>query len=400
MSELGAKLVAAWERSWFTSTDARPLGLMRIAVGAVLALQLVERLPFVHEAYSDQGYFTKEAARMFVSDSQWSLLFLVDPPWFVRMLVVFGIVGAFLFALGLWTRVAGLVAFVVVVSLHNRNAIGMYGADMLPRYFLFYLLLMPSDRAFSLTAWRARLAAARAAVRRGEDPRTLPRRAPEIPVWPVRLFQIQVFFIYLLTGINKTYGVDYYEGTTLWYAVVNPVTSRFHPWAYPIYGATYPILQAATIVTLWWEVAMPWMLLVRPLRTIGLWIGVVVHGGIAVLLQIGWWGPLMLVSYLSFFTGRPFERLRVALVRRRRARVPRAERATFEYDTNDAPAAEVAARIATSDGARLVRLVPSRGQATLVVGERRVASRTEAIAVLRRLLRSDGAWVASPLAEG
>lgn len=398
MIALRAFLAGAWTRAWFANADARPLGLMRIAVGAILTLQLAERLPYVHKGYSSEGYLTKETARLFVSDWQWSLLFLFDAPWVAQTLVVLGLVGAILFALGQWTRVAGSVAFVVVVSLHNRNSIGMYGADMLPRYFLFYLLLMPCGRALSLDAWRERLGTARVAARKAHDPRAARRHPPVFAVWPVRLFQIQVFFIYLLTGINKAYGVDYHEGVTLWYALVNPIVSRFYPWAYSIYIALYPMFKVATIATLWWEIALPWMLPFRRLRVIALAMGVVVHGGIAVLLQIGWWGPLMLVSYLAFLSGRPFERVHLLQIRQRRAQVPRSERATIEYDPNELRAAELVARVVAVDHARLVRVVPRKGPLRLRVGTSEL-SREDSMRALRKLLRWHGAFVTAPFAS-
>ena len=76
--------------------------------------------------------------------------------------------------------------------------------------------------------------------------------------------------IYLTTGISKAYGVDYHAGLALWYALVNPVHSRFYPLAVPLYQAVFPVLKVATIITLWWELAFAFMVPFRRLRWLAL----------------------------------------------------------------------------------------------------------------------------------
>jgi hypothetical protein len=370
---------------WFGQTDARPIALMRIAFGAMITIQLLQRFTVARKAYSSEGYLTQKAAAAFVSDWQWSLFFVYDAPWFVQSVILLGVAGAVLFTLGHWTRVAGIVAFIALTSLHNRNSFSMYGGDIVPRQFLFYLLLMTSDRVWSVRAWRARLRASHDAVQRGKDPRSAPRRAATIDVWPVRLFQIQIMILYLCTGLHKAQGIDYHDGSALWYGLVNPATSRLYPWGFPLYRAIYPVLELSTFFTLWWELLFPFMVPFRRLRPIALWGGVFVHGGIAVFMQVGWWAPIMLLSYLAFVSGRPFARVRLANLRQRRTQVARAQRVELSYDEGDARAVQLAARIAAIDDARLIRLKPRAGPLGVAVNHEALKG-AEARAALRRVL--------------
>jgi hypothetical protein len=355
-----SRIREAWSRALWAPTDAGPIGLLRIAVGFIVTVMLLERIPHARAAYSDAGWIPNEAAVQLMDPWHWSIFHVIDAPWQVIACLIVGAVAAAAFTIGRFTRVAGLVAFVVLSSVHVRNPAVLYGADSVARIFLFYLLLVPCGAAYSWDATRERSARAHAALAEGVDPRTRRRRVAEIPVWPVRLFQIQVMIIYLTTGISKSYGVDYEEGLALWYALVNPVHSRFYPAAVPLYEAVFPVLKIATVITLWWELAFAFMVPFRRLRTVALLTGLVVHGGIYFLLEIEWWGPLMMMSYLAFVSGRSLHRLGLRAIRDLRSTRWK-NRLRLLYDPADARALELATRIATFDPMRMVALEAAPG---------------------------------------
>ena len=335
-----------WSRYWFRELDARPIAVLRLFLGVVIAWMLLERVSVADVAYSDDGWIPNEAAVQLMDRWHWSLFHYVDGPVFVRLCLVVGAVAALGFAVGAFTRASGLVALVVLASMHVRNPAVLYGADSLARIFLVYLLLADSGAAWSVDAVRRR-------VREGKAAFLGP--TPTLQAWPVRLFQWQVAAIYLFTGINKAYGVDYHEGTTLWYAVANPTYSRLY-FLEPLYAALYPMLSAATQVTLWWEVAWAFMVPFAPTRKAALAIGVVVHGGIFVALDIEWWGPLMLASYLAFVEPHFFRRAWLSQVRAVRQR-RWDERLRFDIAHDDAAALSLARRVRALDVFGLVHTV-------------------------------------------
>lgn len=336
-----------WSGFWFSELDARPLALMRIGVGTIVTWMLLERLSVGRTVLSDEGWFPHDAAVRLMDAWHWSLLHPFGAPWQVTALLALGGLGALAFTLGWYPRLGGLVAFVVLTSVHHRNPAVLYGADSVARVWLAYLLLMPCGRALSIDAVRRRLRDKAPAF--GGAPAT-------VPAWPVRLFQIQVATVYFTTGLSKSYGTDYHEGTALWHALANPVYSRWLDVAEPLYAAGASVLAALTVMTLWWELAFAFMVPFRRLRPVALGIGVFVHGGIFVLMDIEWWGPLMLLSYLAFIDPRRVHKLWLRHVRETRERWWD-RRLTLTFDPGDAEAKDFAERVAALDAYGLVRRV-------------------------------------------
>lgn len=237
---------------------------------------------------------------------------------------------------------------------HVRNPAVLYGADSVARIWLFYLLLMPCGRAWSIDAIRARIRTGGRAFR---------ERPASMESWPVRLLQFQVALIYLATGVSKFYGSDYHEGTALWFALANPTFSRFYVIAEPVLSSAAPVLAALTMLTLWWELAFAFMMPLRFTRRVALGVGLFVHGGIFVALQIQFWGPLMLLSYLGFVPGRGVHRFWIRHVRETRdKRWP--QRLMLRYDPEQAAGEALAARVRALDSFGLIRCVPERGVET------------------------------------
>ncbi len=344
-------IVAAWNRFFFGPRDVRPLALMRIGVGFIVAWMLLERVAVARSALSDEGWLPTEAAIQLMDPFHWSIFHVIDGPGMVAGLLVLGGVCALLFMVGLFTRVAGAIAFVILASAHVRNPAVLYGADSVARIWLFYLLLMPCGRAWSIDAIRAR-------VREGA--RAFLADTPVMQAWPVRLLQFQVAVIYLATGISKSYGTDYHEGTALWYALANPTYSRFYPVLEPLFATAAPLLGLLTIITLWWEVAFAFMVPFKISRKVALIVGVFVHGGIFVLLEIQFWGPLMLLSYFSFISGRSLHRLWLRHVRETRNKRWE-QRLVFTYDPDDRAQSVVARRVVALDAFGLIRCEPEPG---------------------------------------
>ncbi len=347
-----AELRRRWSTFWFGELDARPVALLRIGVGTIVTWMLLERLSVARTVLSDDGWFPHEAAVHLMDPWHWSLLHPFGAPWQVTTVLVLGGLGALAFTLGLYTRLGGAVAFVALASVHTRNPAVLYGADSVARVWLAYLLLMPCGRAWSVDAIRHRL--------RDHDA-AFGSPAPTLPAWPVRLFQIQVATVYLTTGISKAYGTDYHDGTALWHALSNPVYSRWLDVAEPLYAAGGSVLAALTVMTLWWELAFAFMVPFRRLRPIALGLGVFVHGGIFVLMDIEWWGPLMLLSYLAFVDPRRLHGLWLRQVRETRERWWD-RRMTLTFDPADTTARGFADRVAALDVYGLVQLRPDPTQ--------------------------------------
>jgi len=370
-------IAAWWRRFFFGDTDVRPLALMRIGVGVIVTWMLLERIAVAEAVLSDEGWLPSDAAEALMDPWHWSIFHTIDQPMAIAALLLVGGACALLFTVGLFTRWAGFVAFVILASTHVRNPAVLYGADSVARIWLFYLLLMPCGRAWSIDAIRDRIRAGGRAFR---------AKPALMESWPVRLLQFQVALIYLTTGVSKFYGSDYHEGTALWFALANPTYSRFYPVAEPVLSSVAPVLAFLTLVTLWWELAFAFMMPLRVSRRVALGIGVFVHGGIFVAMQIQFWGPLMLLSYLGFVSGRGVHRLWIRHVRETRDK-RWSRRLVLRFDPAQAVDEALVCRLQALDSFGLIRCVPERGVEsswTLASGD--AVPESEVAARVRRVL--------------
>jgi hypothetical protein len=124
-----------------------------------------------------------------------------------------------------------------------------------------------------------------------------PRQVESCPVWPLRLLQIQVALIYVNSGLWKLLGSAWRDGTAVYYALSSDVFQRF-PGGVP--PGIFWLSAAATYLTLAWEIAFPVLVIWRPTRRIALVLGVLLHLGTWMTMEIGAFSWMMLATYVAF----------------------------------------------------------------------------------------------------
>lgn len=279
------------DRALLQTEDPTALGLLRIALVAVLTASMLTHVGSVAEYFSDDAWLAGPEARE-AFHSRWSLFFYVTDPWAVRAIFTVGVAAHVAWLVGWRTSVASVIAWVVWISMVGRNPLLYALPDNLHGSMALLLMLMPSGSGLSLDARR-----------RGPRP---------VPVWCRRVMQLQIAAVYAATGLLKTGASWRADGTALYYALVNPYNRHFaisellawlQPW----------ILRPATWLTLAWEVgfggfvAVHWgrEILGRPrrmpdLRWLFIGFGLMMHIGIAVMLYVAWFTPLMVAGYACF----------------------------------------------------------------------------------------------------
>src|SRR5205823_4807747 len=184
------------------------LAVLRIAVGLVLVGWTLTVAPDVGTFCSHRGMLPAQPHVGF----WYGLLGWVRGDGAVWGLYGLLLVSAVCLTLGLFTRVASVVAFVALLSFERRNPYVLNSGDLLLRHLLLFLAVSPAGVALSLDARR-----------RGRDPWTFPLRAQ----WPVRLVQIQLCVLYLVTVWAKVQGTTWNDGTAVSYALRLRDLSRF-----------------------------------------------------------------------------------------------------------------------------------------------------------------------------
>jgi hypothetical protein len=200
-------------------------------------------------------------------------------------------------AVGFYPRVSATIAFVLHVSFLHRNMASIFGIDMISTFFLLYFCFVRLD------------------ARRGSLARALTSVA-------FRLGQLQICIIYAYSGLEKVKGPAWWKGEAIWDVMANSQLARMDfSWL-----AHLPlVIVAATYLTLAWEVYFPVLVWLKPVRRPMLLFGAALHVGIAIALNIPFFGMLMIISYALFLTPQEARALRRAPAPLRRSRQARRE---------------------------------------------------------------------------
>lgn len=137
--------------------DPRSLALLRMGVGSILLADLLLRARDLSAHYTDWGVLPRqEAARWLEGASRVSVYQLSGESWFVALLFTLAAVFALLLVAGYRTRVATVVSWYLLLSLHTRNPAVLHGGDNLLRLLLFWAMFLPWGAAWSVDGLRHR----------------------------------------------------------------------------------------------------------------------------------------------------------------------------------------------------------------------------------------------------
>ncbi len=361
-----AALIGGWNRFWFSPADPTLLGFIRICGGlltfyVVLAytVDLQElfgtnawvdartinlfryQVPFTGlptgwESPRPQPAQTPEEAeyirRFHIHPNQalahgmplWSVWFHVTDP--SAMLVVHGIILGiiFLFTIGFCTRITSVLAWMGVLSYTHRAPTTLFGMDTMMNLVLIYLMIGPSGAALSVdrlimrywTTWRA--------LRARRPAPAMLRPAPRITAnLALRLIQVNLCFIYLISGLSKLEGKAWWNGTAIWGTMANKEFSPPIPfyWDALRYLAEHRMIweismTAGVVFTLATEIGFAFLIWNRSLRWIYLVMALVLHTGIAIFMGLNTFSLFMLVMLLAFVPMTTVHRLLAMLGRK------------------------------------------------------------------------------------
>jgi hypothetical protein len=334
----GSGPVGGWIRFWFTPVD--PIGLHAVRVLAGLVF-LSAFLPLAGEAnglFGLSGWFDRwaypETFRLAEGPPRpitWSMFYLcgLNATAVTALYWVF-IAALALFTLGVWTRVTAIVSWVAIVSFTASPAIAS-DADSLLVILAFYLMI--GYVLFGLTnrdqSLASRLLGSRDAVLFGRE---AVRDSVGANV-ALRLLQIHVAIVMVITGLHKLQSPEWWTGLALWYPLHPPMqftpTSAGSP---PQVASSLTWLGFCAYVVLAWQIAFPafaWRRRWRPVLIGGAIIGWI---GCVTVYRSPVFGPALVVSCLSYVSDDEWRRLGNLL-----GRVPGLQRVAARPDALSEP---------------------------------------------------------------
>lgn len=283
------ELWRAWNNFWFTPTDPATLALIRLLAGGMML--------YTHFVWSfdlagfigRDGYTPVEMLKgMPTRDvTVWSLFDWIGPNWLLWTVHILALgVFACLF-LGLFSRVAAVLAYLLAVSYVHRVTPGaFYGLDKANCMMAMYLMLGPCGARYSLDRlWR---------LRRGDASEPAPSTAANVAI---RLLQLHLCVVYFFSALAKIEGNTWRVGTAMWWAAAN-----YEYQSLPLtWLADWPMLIAFfTHLTVFWELSYAFLVWNRFTRPWMIWTAVAVHGGIALFMGMITFGLAMIFANLSF----------------------------------------------------------------------------------------------------
>ncbi len=302
------------------SFDYRSLALYRCLIGLIVISDVLYRLPDATNFYTDIGLIPRS---IFVGEMSmpWSFsLHLANGStgFILTMFLIHLIFGVMLF-FGYKTRWAMIGAYVMTVSVHNRNWLINNGGDDILRALLFISIFLPLNKRFSIDS---------ALIRQKSDE----KKADHFSSWGLALF-FQVFAIYFVSYILKDHAIWRKDFSALYYA------SRLDIFANPIgiWQRNFPLLQTiSSFFTIYLEMLGPLLLVFAFLfgrfwwqsrvLVIALFWGL--HIGIILSMWIGVFPYLCLVMWLIFLPGPFWEK------RERKLREKGFDKITIFFDGN------------------------------------------------------------------
>jgi predicted DCC family thiol-disulfide oxidoreductase YuxK len=276
--------------------DYRSLALYRCLMGLIVISDVVYRLPDLVNFYTDVGMVPRS---IFVSEMgmPWSLSFHLangSLSFAVLMFAIHLIFGMML-VFGYKTRWAMIGAYLMTVSVHNRNWLVNNGGDDILRAILFISIFLPLNKYFSIDS----------ALKKEKE------ELPEVHVstwgW---MFFFQVFAIYFVSYILKDHAIWRKDFSAVFFSArLDIFATSFGVWL-----RNFPFaLKLTTIFTIYLEFLGPLVLVFAFVFGRFWWISrlvvvalfLVLHVGIIMTMRIGVF-PWTCLSMWLIFLPTPF----------------------------------------------------------------------------------------------
>lgn len=269
------KLWQLWSGFWFESNSPAKMRLFRFAIASLMFCVYACRTPDLKLFFSQSGIMPLEnVPDILPMGFRPSLLFYFTSDFALWVLHAILLTSLALLALGVYPRIMAVVAQVVNVSFLHRNMSPTYGVDMVSSFFIYYLWFADYRDEAPRDSWRAMMGSV-----------------------AYRLAQLQVCIIYAYSGLDKVKGVQWWHGEALWGVLSNVQLARFD---FSAVSHLPLVIIALTYATLAWEIYFPVLIWVKPLRNFMLIFGVGLHLGIALSVNLVFFGLLMIFSYIVF----------------------------------------------------------------------------------------------------
>jgi len=205
--------------------DVRALAALRVSMAVLILIEVATRVWLLPDFYTDAGVVPRSLTSLGLPAVHLSVHMWSGGLAWAAALHALLAVAAVSLLLGWRTRIATVVVWLLLVSLHLRNWYLVDGGDRIMDQLLFWSMFLPLGAVYSLDARR---------------------RAPAGDVtggavlcWAGAGLMLQITAVYMSAGLSKLHGAEWLDGTAVAYVV------RQDLWAH---GLAF-LLQGKTMLT-------------------------------------------------------------------------------------------------------------------------------------------------------
>ncbi len=292
-------------RKWLKEADEAifgygsplPMGIFRIIVGVLSLISLSLNFRIFTDLFTEKGLYPVWMSERYTEGiPRIDLLAGVTDSRVTMVFLVLSVLAAALMLVGLFTRVASIALFLLMVTIHHRSGDTLMAADWLLRMWVFAVAVGPSGATLSLD---------RKFFGKG-------KAVEEVSLWPQRLVQFQLAVVYFMTVWLKWSGDLWREGLATYFTGYLREFERF-----PVPGFMYsiPAVKIGTYGTLLIELAMATLVFSRPLRKWVMIPALLMHAYINYSMNIPLFQWIIVAGFICHFGGDEilawWERMRV-----------------------------------------------------------------------------------------
>jgi predicted DCC family thiol-disulfide oxidoreductase YuxK len=315
------RLLTRLQAFLFAPVSAKGFGLMRAAWAGTLLAWFAAQWMDVTYFYSAQGVLPYDFEKLVTrSAHRFTILDWVSDPHAVFAVYLVFLAALFCAMIGFLPRLSTILSFALLCSFHEKLPLILGGGDTVLRLLGFLLCIAPTLSAFSVMRLRTQWKHWRVA-------RTL---LPDLTMsaWPYRLLLWQIIILYGTSVWYKGMGVMWLRGTAVTAALQQEIFIR---WPHEVMRVVILFAPFMDYFAMGFEAL--WLLLLFP-RSFTRWsmgwefqpglkralilLGLLFHGGILVVMDVGSFSIAMFVAYLGLLLQEDFDTFVRFLNRRRR----------------------------------------------------------------------------------
>lgn len=280
-------MIDAWLKFWFRGEDARAYALLRIALGIVCLINVIDLAPIANSLLSSKGIIDPEAANSW--PNTFSLFFVSQDSSVVYAMLGLAFIASCALIVGFASQLAAAVLYFWTCSYSHLALPALGGYDTMLRLLTIILMVSPIGHAWAIDArWWRKISGAKR----------------QVPRYGLVLVRWQILVIYVLSFWNKSPDTYWRAGESVAYFLMSNFAWFPSPWLtkMPILNT---LLSWGTLII---ELGVPFLLYNKRLRPLGFVLGWGLHLGIAVT-KVYLFSLVIMACYAAFLDGDDIDKL-------------------------------------------------------------------------------------------